>query len=40
MAIEQQRVQFVPFDFLKDVAVEGCDFYYVGHSRLKLGAFK
>ncbi|KAE9404103.1 S-adenosyl-L-methionine-dependent methyltransferase [Gymnopus androsaceus JB14] len=35
VAIEQQRVQFVPFDFLKDVAVEGCDFYYVGHSRLK-----
>ncbi|KAF9068144.1 S-adenosyl-L-methionine-dependent methyltransferase [Rhodocollybia butyracea] len=28
-AIEEQRIQFVPFDFFKDAAVEGCDFYYV-----------
>lgn len=28
-AIDKQRVQFSPFDFFKDVAVQGCDFYYV-----------
>ncbi|KIK62301.1 hypothetical protein GYMLUDRAFT_242974 [Collybiopsis luxurians FD-317 M1] len=28
-AIEQGKVEFVPFDFLKDTAVEGCDFYYL-----------
>ncbi|KIK62297.1 hypothetical protein GYMLUDRAFT_58461 [Collybiopsis luxurians FD-317 M1] len=28
-AIEQGKVEFVPFDFLKDAAVEGCDFYYL-----------
>ncbi|KAJ3892042.1 S-adenosyl-L-methionine-dependent methyltransferase [Lentinula edodes] len=28
-AIENQRVEFVPFDFFKDSAVQGCDFYYV-----------
>ncbi|KAE9404118.1 S-adenosyl-L-methionine-dependent methyltransferase [Gymnopus androsaceus JB14] len=27
-AIKKQRVQFAPFDFFKDVAVKGCDFYY------------
>lgn len=26
----QTRVQLVPFDFFKDTAVQGCDFYYVG----------
>jgi len=28
-AIKKQRVQFAPFDFFKDVAVQGCDFYYI-----------
>ncbi|THU85643.1 S-adenosyl-L-methionine-dependent methyltransferase [Dendrothele bispora CBS 962.96] len=28
-AITGQRIQFVPFNFFKDAAVEGCDFYYV-----------
>ncbi|KAJ3865529.1 S-adenosyl-L-methionine-dependent methyltransferase [Lentinula novae-zelandiae] len=28
-AIENQRVEFVPFDFFKDAAVQGCDFYYI-----------
>ncbi|KAK7467339.1 hypothetical protein VKT23_004396 [Stygiomarasmius scandens] len=28
-AVTNQRVQFVPFDFFKDAAVEGCDFYYI-----------
>ncbi|KAF5365366.1 hypothetical protein D9757_012126 [Collybiopsis confluens] len=28
VAIEQGKVQFTPFDFLKDAAAEGCDFYY------------
>ncbi|KAJ3982678.1 S-adenosyl-L-methionine-dependent methyltransferase [Lentinula detonsa] len=28
-AIEKERVQFVPFDFFKDAAVQGCDFYYI-----------
>lgn len=28
-AIEQQRVDFVPFDFFKDIPVKGCDIYYV-----------
>ncbi|KAF5365361.1 hypothetical protein D9757_013265 [Collybiopsis confluens] len=29
VAIEQGKVQFTPFDFLKDAAAEGCDFYYL-----------
>ncbi|KAJ4478948.1 S-adenosyl-L-methionine-dependent methyltransferase [Lentinula aciculospora] len=28
-AIETQKVQFVAFDFFKDAAVYGCDFYYI-----------
>ncbi|KAJ3877770.1 S-adenosyl-L-methionine-dependent methyltransferase [Lentinula edodes] len=28
-AIENQRVEFVPFDFFKDSAVQGCDCYYL-----------
>ncbi|KAJ4479216.1 S-adenosyl-L-methionine-dependent methyltransferase [Lentinula aciculospora] len=28
-AIEKQRVQFVPFDFLEETAAQGCDFYYI-----------
>ncbi|KIK52991.1 hypothetical protein GYMLUDRAFT_49571 [Collybiopsis luxurians FD-317 M1] len=28
-ALEKQRVEFAPFDFFKDAAVEGCDFYYI-----------
>ncbi|KAJ3761994.1 S-adenosyl-L-methionine-dependent methyltransferase [Lentinula raphanica] len=31
-AIDQRRVEFVPFDFFKDTAVHGCDFYYVCQS--------
>ena len=27
--VEKNRVQFVPFDFLKDPPVAGCDYYYV-----------
>ncbi|KAF5373523.1 hypothetical protein D9757_010489 [Collybiopsis confluens] len=28
-AIEKRRVEFEPFDFFKDTAVAGCDFYYI-----------
>ncbi|KAF9052593.1 S-adenosyl-L-methionine-dependent methyltransferase [Rhodocollybia butyracea] len=28
-AIDRKRIDFVPFDYLKDAAAEGCDFYYV-----------
>ncbi|KAF9052592.1 S-adenosyl-L-methionine-dependent methyltransferase [Rhodocollybia butyracea] len=28
-AIDNKRINFVTFDFLKDVAAEGCDFYYM-----------
>lgn len=27
--LENDRVRFVPFDFLKDSPVAGCDYYYV-----------
>jgi hypothetical protein len=29
MAVANGRIQFVPFDFFKDAAVEGCDFYHL-----------
>ncbi|KAK7047294.1 hypothetical protein VNI00_006525 [Paramarasmius palmivorus] len=28
-AINEKRVEFVPFDFFKDAAAEGCDIYYL-----------
>lgn len=28
-ALKNGRVQFVPFDFFKDAAASGCDFYYI-----------
>ncbi|KAJ3996156.1 S-adenosyl-L-methionine-dependent methyltransferase [Lentinula boryana] len=28
-AMEKERIQFIPFDFFKDAAVQGCDFYYI-----------
>ncbi|KIJ34904.1 hypothetical protein M422DRAFT_262863 [Sphaerobolus stellatus SS14] len=30
-AIEKQRVEFVPLDFLKETPVPNCDFYYLRH---------
>ncbi|KAF5383328.1 hypothetical protein D9757_008383 [Collybiopsis confluens] len=29
IAVEKGRVEFIPFNFLEDAAVEGCDFYYL-----------
>ncbi|ESK85642.1 S-adenosyl-L-methionine-dependent methyltransferase [Moniliophthora roreri MCA 2997] len=28
-ALEAQRIEYVPFDFFKDAAAEGCDVYYI-----------
>lgn len=28
-AVERRRVEFVPFNFFKDTAAKGCDFYYI-----------
>ncbi|KAK1223496.1 hypothetical protein PQX77_013623 [Marasmius sp. AFHP31] len=28
-AVSNQRIEFVPFNFFKDAAAEGCDFYYI-----------
>lgn len=30
-AIEQNRAEFVPIDFLKDTPVMHCDYYYIRH---------
>lgn len=34
--VNDGRVKFVPFDFLKEDAVPGCDIYYVGNLILWL----
>ncbi|THH00243.1 hypothetical protein EW145_g7113 [Phellinidium pouzarii] len=30
-AMQESRVDFIPFDFFTDVPVEGCDIYYIRH---------
>ncbi|KAJ8088447.1 hypothetical protein PM082_022520 [Marasmius tenuissimus] len=34
-AVSNQRIEFVPFNFFKDAAAEGCDFYYVHDTVLR-----
>lgn len=31
--VKEKRVEFIPFDFLKDDAAPGCDIYYVRYTR-------